>query len=38
MPQFGRVIPVLTDQDIAAAHDFLVGAFGFAMGRHRAAP
>ena len=32
MPQFGRVIPVLTYQDIAAAHDFLVGAFGFGAG------
>jgi uncharacterized glyoxalase superfamily protein PhnB len=29
MPHFGRVIPVLTYQDIAAAHDFLVQAFGF---------
>ena len=29
MPSFERVIPVLTYQDIAAAHDFLVNAFGF---------
>ena len=29
MPSFARVIPVLTYQDIAAAHDFLVNAFGF---------
>ncbi len=27
-----RIIPVLTYQDIAAAHDFLVQAFGFAPG------
>jgi uncharacterized glyoxalase superfamily protein PhnB len=27
-----RVIPVLTYRDIAAAHDFLVDAFGFASG------
>jgi MerR family transcriptional regulator, thiopeptide resistance regulator len=32
MPTFERVIPVLTYQDIAAAHDFLVDAFGFASG------
>ncbi len=29
MPTIGRVIPVLTYRDIAAAHDFLVHAFGF---------
>jgi len=29
MPTFERVIPVLTYRDIAAAHDFLVNAFGF---------
>ena len=28
MPNFERVIPVLTYQDIPAAHDFLVQAFG----------
>ena len=32
MPIFERVIPVLTYQDIPAAHDFLVHAFGFAGG------
>ena len=32
MPTFERVIPVLTYQDIAAAHDFLVRAFGFVSG------
>lgn len=32
MPAFDRVIPVLTYRDIAAAHDFLVEAFGFAAG------
>ena len=32
MTTFGRLIPVLTYQDIAAAHDFLVQAFGFAAG------
>ncbi len=32
MPTFERVIPVLTYQAIAAAHDFLVQAFGFAAG------
>jgi MerR family transcriptional regulator, thiopeptide resistance regulator len=32
MPAVGRVIPVLTYRDIAAAHDFLVQAFGFAAG------
>ena len=32
MPTFGRLIPVLTYQDIAAAHDFLVHAFGFTAG------
>ena len=36
MPTFERVIPVLTYQDIAGAHDFLVEAFGFhAGGVHR---
>jgi uncharacterized glyoxalase superfamily protein PhnB len=30
LPTFERVIPVLTYQDIGAAHDFLVRAFGFA--------
>ena len=29
MPQVDRLIPVLTYQDIPAAHDFLVRAFGF---------
>ena len=29
MPTFERIIPVLTYQDIPAAHDFLVNAFGF---------
>ncbi|MFN2566391.1 MAG: VOC family protein [Gemmatimonadaceae bacterium] len=32
MSTFERVIPVLTYQDIAAAHDFLVQAFGFVAG------
>ena len=32
MPTIERVIPVLTYQDIAAAHDFLVQAFGFTAG------
>jgi uncharacterized glyoxalase superfamily protein PhnB len=32
MSNFERVIPVLTYQDIAAAHDFLVNAFGFSGG------
>jgi hypothetical protein len=32
MPTFERVIPVLTYQDIPAAHDFLVHAFGFVAG------
>jgi len=32
MPAFERIIPVLTYRDIAAAHDFLVQAFGFAPG------
>jgi len=32
MTNFERVIPVLTYQDIPAAHDFLVNAFGFASG------
>lgn len=36
MSAFGRVIPVLTYDDIPAAHDFLVQAFGFiAGGVHR---
>ncbi len=29
MSDFERIIPVLTYQDIPAAHDFLVDAFGF---------
>ena len=29
MPQVDRLIPVVTYQDIPAAHDFLVRAFGF---------
>jgi uncharacterized glyoxalase superfamily protein PhnB len=29
MSSFERIIPVLTYQDITAAHDFLVSAFGF---------
>jgi uncharacterized glyoxalase superfamily protein PhnB len=32
MSNFGRIIPVLTYQDIQAAHDFLVNAFGFNSG------
>jgi hypothetical protein len=28
MPTFERITPVLTYRDIAAAHDFLVQAFG----------
>jgi len=32
MPTTTRVIPVLTYRDIAAAHDFLVAAFGFVPG------
>src|SRR5262245_54717603 len=32
MATFERVIPLLTYQDIGAAHDFLVHAFGFASG------
>src|SRR5262245_24705847 len=38
MSRFERVIPVLTYRDIAAAHDFLVRAFGFTSGGlHRTA-
>ena len=29
MPNIERIIPVLTYQDIQAAHDFLIRAFGF---------
>ena len=32
MSTFQRVIPILVYQDIQAAHDFLVGAFGFETG------
>jgi len=32
MPKIERVIPILVYEDIAAAHDFLVEAFGFASG------
>ena len=32
LSRFGRLIPVLTYQDIPAAHDFLVNAFGFHSG------
>jgi MerR family transcriptional regulator, thiopeptide resistance regulator len=32
MSTFERLIPVLTYRDIAAAHDFLVRAFGFVAG------
>ena len=32
MPTFERIIPVLTYQDIPAAHDFLCEAFGFVAG------
>jgi MerR family transcriptional regulator, thiopeptide resistance regulator len=32
MPTIERVIPLLAYRDIAAAHDFLVHAFGFASG------
>lgn len=36
MPHVNGIIPVLTYRDIAAAHDFLVEAFGFdAGGVHR---
>jgi MerR family transcriptional regulator, thiopeptide resistance regulator len=38
MPTLSRIVPVLTYRDIAAAHDFLVHAFGFvAGGVHRTA-
>ena len=32
MPTFERIIPHLVHQDIQAAHDFLVEAFGFEAG------
>jgi len=32
MAEFARIIPLLVYEDIPAAHDFLVGAFGFAPG------
>jgi uncharacterized glyoxalase superfamily protein PhnB len=32
MPTFERIIPLLVYEDIPAAHDFLVEAFGFAPG------
>ncbi len=32
MPNIARVIPVLVYEDLAAAHDFLVEAFGFLSG------
>ena len=32
MPNFDRMIPILTYQDIPAAHDFLVRAFSFSGG------
>jgi uncharacterized glyoxalase superfamily protein PhnB len=32
MPPIDRIIPLLVYEDIAAAHDFLVDAFGFASG------
>ena len=32
MPTFERIIPLLVYEDIAAAHDFLVKAFGFEAG------
>lgn len=32
MPSIERITPLLTYQDIAAAHDFLVHAFGFVAG------
>ena len=32
MPTFARVIPLLVYQDLQAAHDFLVEAFGFQAG------
>jgi MerR family transcriptional regulator, thiopeptide resistance regulator len=32
MPTIERIIPVLTYEDIPAAHDFLVQAFGFVAG------
>jgi hypothetical protein len=32
MPTVNRITPVLTYRDIAAAHDFLVQAFGFVPG------
>jgi MerR family transcriptional regulator, thiopeptide resistance regulator len=33
MPAFERIIPLLVYEDIPAAHDFLVNAFGFEAGR-----
>ncbi|HEX2463745.1 MAG TPA: VOC family protein [Thermoanaerobaculia bacterium] len=38
MPTFARVIPLLVYQDIQAAHDFLVEAFGFEAGGVERAP
>lgn len=38
MGTFDRVIPVLSYRDIAAAHDFLCEAFGFASGGVERAP
>ena len=38
MSTFERVIPVLTYRDIAAAHDFLVRAFGFDSGGLHSTP
>jgi len=32
MPAFDRIVPILTYQDISAAHDFLCQAFGFVSG------
>ena len=32
MSRVDRIIPLLVYEDIAAAHDFLVDAFGFASG------
>ena len=38
MPTIERIIPLLTYQDIPAAHDFLVRAFGFAPGGVQRSP
>jgi uncharacterized glyoxalase superfamily protein PhnB len=38
MPTFDRLIPLLAYEDIPAAHDFLVSAFGFTSGGVMRAP